>query len=72
MDKTLNRIADSLNLLLKREGDVSSVAGAVQGERARMPTRNLSLPTYDQLSTPSPSALEESSWAGATSKNNWI
>ncbi|XP_060767805.1 potassium voltage-gated channel subfamily KQT member 1.1 [Neoarius graeffei] len=61
MDKTLNRIAESLNLLLKREGDVSSVAGAVQGERARMPTRNLSLPTYDQLSTPSPSALEESS-----------
>lgn len=61
MDKTLNRIADSLNLLLKRESDVSSVAGAVQGEMAHTLTRDLSLPTYDQLSTPCPSALEESS-----------
>ncbi|KAK3510190.1 hypothetical protein QTP70_026779 [Hemibagrus guttatus] len=61
MDKTLNRIVDSLNLLLKRESDVSSVAGATQGERAHTLTRDLSLPTYDQLSTPCPSALEESS-----------
>ncbi|XP_026793472.3 potassium voltage-gated channel subfamily KQT member 1.1 isoform X2 [Pangasianodon hypophthalmus] len=61
MDKTLNRIAESLNLLLKRESDVSSVAGVVQSERALTLTRDLSLPTYDQLSTPCPSALEESS-----------
>ncbi|XP_058237969.1 potassium voltage-gated channel subfamily KQT member 1.1 isoform X2 [Hemibagrus wyckioides] len=61
MDKTLNRIVDSMNLLLKRESDVSSVAGATQGERAHMLTRDLSLPTYDQLSTPCPSALEDSS-----------
>ncbi|KAF4091031.1 hypothetical protein AMELA_G00032540 [Ameiurus melas] len=61
MDKTLNLIAESLNLLLKKESDVSSVAGVVQGQRAPMLTRDLSLPTYDQLSTPSPAALEETS-----------
>ncbi|XP_053473097.1 potassium voltage-gated channel subfamily KQT member 1.1 isoform X2 [Ictalurus furcatus] len=61
MDKTLNLIAESLNLLLKKESDVSSVAGAVQSQRAPMLTRDLSLPTYDQLSTPSPADLEESS-----------
>lgn len=68
MDKTLNLIAESLNLLLKKESDVSSVAGALQGQRAPMLTRDLSLPTYDQLSTPSPADLEESSWAEAASK----
>lgn len=68
MDKTLNRIVDSLNFLLKRESDVSSVAGEVQGETAHTLTRNLSLPTFEQLSTSCPSALEESSWAGAASK----
>ncbi|KAF7687984.1 potassium voltage-gated channel subfamily KQT member 1.1 isoform X2 [Silurus meridionalis] len=61
MDKSLNRIVDSLNLLLKSEGGVSSVAGAVQDERPYTLTRNLSLPTYDQLSTMCPSAPEESS-----------
>ncbi|XP_060715491.1 potassium voltage-gated channel subfamily KQT member 1.1 isoform X1 [Tachysurus vachellii] len=61
MDKTLNLIVDSMNLLLKRESDVSSVAGAAHCERAHTLTRDLSLPTYDQLSTPCPSALEDSS-----------
>lgn len=61
MDKTLNRLMDSMNLLLKRENDVSGVAESAQGERGHPLTRDLSLPTYDQLSTPCPSALEESS-----------
>ncbi|XP_053349411.1 potassium voltage-gated channel subfamily KQT member 1.1 isoform X1 [Clarias gariepinus] len=58
MDKTLNRMAESLNLLVKRESDVSSVVGAVEGERTHTQTHDLSLPTYEQLC---PSALEESS-----------
>ncbi|TSK19995.1 Potassium voltage-gated channel subfamily KQT member 1 [Bagarius yarrelli] len=61
MDKTLNRLMDSMNLLLKRENDMSGVEEAAQGERGHPLTHNLSLPTYDQLSTPCPSALEESS-----------
>ncbi|GAA6104565.1 potassium voltage-gated channel subfamily KQT member 1.1 isoform X1 [Tachysurus ichikawai] len=61
MDKTLNLIVDSMNLLLKRESDVSSVAGEAHCERAHTLTRDLSLPTYDQLSTPCLSALEDSS-----------
>ncbi|XP_026992706.1 potassium voltage-gated channel subfamily KQT member 1.1 isoform X2 [Tachysurus fulvidraco] len=61
MDKTLNLIVDSMNLLLKRESDVSSVARAAHCERAHTLTRDLSLPTYDQFSTPCPSTLEDSS-----------
>lgn len=68
MDKTLNLIVDSMNLLLKRESDVSSVAGEAHCERAHTLTRDLSLPTYDQLSTPCLSALEDSSWAEAANK----
>lgn len=69
MDKTLNRMAESLNLLVKRESDVSSVVGAVEGERTHTQTHDLSLPTYEQLC---PSALEESSWAGVASKRNCL
>ncbi|XP_017571908.1 potassium voltage-gated channel subfamily KQT member 1.1 isoform X1 [Pygocentrus nattereri] len=57
IDKTLNCIAESLNILLMREGEGNEAARAGQ----RLPGSN-SLPSYDQLSTPSfPCALEESS-----------
>ncbi|KAI4878096.1 hypothetical protein NFI96_027889 [Prochilodus magdalenae] len=57
MDKTLNCIAESLNILLMRDSEGNEAARAGQ----RLPGSN-SLPSYDQLSAPAcPSALEESS-----------
>ncbi|XP_076854057.1 potassium voltage-gated channel subfamily KQT member 1.1 [Brachyhypopomus gauderio] len=62
MDRSLTRIAEALNLLVQRETEGSEGAGVGRRGSSHRLARDLSLPTYEQLATPTCApALEETS-----------
>ncbi|KAI1904035.1 hypothetical protein AGOR_G00001540 [Albula goreensis] len=67
MDQTLQRICDSLNILLARSGPSASVGqgpglgGGAAGQGGASHMEMFSLPTYEQLSIPTRSFSQEES-----------